>query len=368
MNKKSIVVSGMRPTGRLHLGNYWGALKNWLELQDKHECFFFVVDWHALTTAYCDTGDIRRGCRDMVVDWMTAGLDPEKCCIFEQSMVKEHAELALLLGMITPVGWLLRNPTYKEQLLELYRQKYAGQKENSDTSGKTAKKLAETACCSDADERELAAQSEFSTHGFLGYPVLQAADILIYHGQYVPVGQDQLPHLELSRDIARRFSELYGRGVLTEPQPLLTSVPKVPGIDGRKMSKSYGNAIELGEDSKSLETKIRSMYTDPLKIKLDDKGHPEGCVVYAFHKLYNIAPACVRKETECRNGKIGCVGCKKELFELMSGPIGEFRERRNEYERDPGRIDSILKKGSDRAGEIARRTMETVRRAMKLRE
>ncbi len=344
MSKKNIVVSGMRPTGRLHFGNYWGALKNWLKLQDEYKCFFFVADWHDLTTGYDSTGEIRGDSREMVLDWLTAGLDPEKCCIFEQSKVTEHAELALLLGMITPVNWLSSNPTYKEQLHELYCRKYAGQEKSKE----------------DAD------RSELSTYGFLGYPVLQAADILIYRGKYVPVGQDQLPHLELARDIARRFSEFYGNGVLTEPQPLLTSIPKVPGIDGRKMSKSYGNAIEIGEDLKSMEGKVMRMYTDPTKIKANDKGHPPGCVVYAFHKLYN--PGHAKRENECKNGEVGCVACKKELCRFLSGPINEFSRRRTEYEKNPARVDAILKKGNADAKKIAAQTMETVRRAMKLRE
>lgn len=359
--KKKIVLSGMRPTGRLTLGNYWGALKNWLELQDKHECFFFVADWHALTTGYDRTENIRSNTTEMVIDWLAAGLDPEKCCIFRQSMVMEHAELALMLGMITPVSWLLRNPTYKEQLLELYRQKYAGQKKNAEPAGKMAKTLAETV--SGADEEEIAAQSELSTHGFLGYPVLQAADILTYHADLVPVGQDQLPHLELTRDIARRFSDIYGQEILKEPHHLLTSAPKVPGLDGRKMSKSYGNFIEMGEDLKSLEEKIKRMYTDPLKARATDKGHPDGCVVCAFHKLYN--PDYKKRWGQCEKGETGCVACKKELFTLMSAPISEFSRKRKEY--SPALAESVLEKGSARAREIAAVTMQSVRKAMRLR-
>ena len=357
--KKEIVLSGVRPTGRLHVGHYWGVFTKWLELQEKYECFFVIVDWHSLTTAYEKTAGIKDSIKDMVIDWLALGLDPEKCCIFKQSDVKEHAELALLLGMITPVSWLLRNPTYKEQLLELYRQKYAGQKAQF-SAGKTAKALAET--LSGADEEELAAQSEISTHGFLGYPVLQAADILLYRAGYVPVGQDQLAHLELTRDIARRFSDIYGGGVLIEPKSLVTASAKIPGIDGRKMSKSYGNSIALGEDVKSLEAKIRQMYTDASKIRLNDKGHPEGCVVFAFHRLYN--PGYAARENQCKNGEIGCSACKNELFKFMAKSAVEFNDRRKKYEDNEKLADSILEKGAQKARNTAPVVMESVRKAM----
>ncbi|HOW89330.1 MAG TPA: tryptophan--tRNA ligase, partial [Elusimicrobiales bacterium] len=316
MEKRKIVVSGMRPTGRLHLGNYWGALKNWVDLQDKYDCWFFVADWHALTTTHGSAG-FRAGARLMVQDWLAAGLDPEKCVIFRQSDVPQHAELYLLLGMITPVSWLLRNPTFKEQLLELHKQRYKGQEDKMKAAGGASRTLLEAHSGGDED---LAVHSELSTYGFLGYPVLQAADILLYNADYVPVGKDQLPHLELTREIARRFGHIFGPAgkapLLTVPEPLLTASPLVPGLDGRKMSKSYGNSIELAEEPASLEGKIKRMYTDPSRVHAGDKGHPEGCVVCAFHRIYNPDRDAV--EAECRAGSRGCGACKKELFGLMN--------------------------------------------------
>jgi tryptophanyl-tRNA synthetase len=350
------VVSGMRPTGRLHLGNYWGALRNWVELQDKYRCFFFIADWHALTTAE-DTVGLRDNTRLLVVDWLTAGLDPEKCVIFRQSDVKEHAELALLMGMMTPISWLLRNPTFKDQLQELYKARYKGQEDKMRKAEGVTKALAE-AHGHEADD--MALHSDMATYGFLGYPVLQAADIALYGAEFVPVGRDQLPHLELSREIVRRFNRAAGKPVLTEPEPLLTSSPMVPGLDGRKMSKSYGNAIELGEDPKSAEAKIKKMFTDPKKIKADDPGHPEGCVVCAFHKLYNAD--WKKQEDDCRTGKTGCGGCKKLLTELMEKEIGVFRARRAELEAS-GKVDEVLAAGAARARAVADRKMAAASKA-----
>ncbi len=350
MENKKVVVSGMRPTGRLHLGNYWGALKNWVGLQEKYDCYFFAADWHALTTGHDKADDIPENTRLLVVDWLTAGLDPAKCVIFRQSDIKEHAELYLLLGMITPVSWLLRNPTFKEQLFELHKRKYKGQEDKMKSAdGSASKKLLEAHA---GEGEDLATHSDLSTYGFLGYPVLQAADILLYKADYVPIGKDQLPHLELTREIARRFNHSAGSPVLTEPDALLTSSPSVPGLDGRKMSKSYGNAIELAEEPKSLEAKIKKMYTDPSKIKVDDKGHPEGCVVCAFHKIYNpgwaarVEAADTAPEAECRSGAIGCGACKKQLFELMNKAMEEFRVRRRAYENDKVGVDKILETGN----------------------
>ena len=340
MDNKKIVVSGMRPTGRLHLGNYWGALKNWVDLQDKYQCYFFVADWHALTTGHDKADSIPENTRLMVQDWLAAGLDPAKCVIFRQSDIKEHAELYLLLGMITPVSWLLRNPTFKEQLLELHKQKYKGQEDRMKTAEGASKKLLEA----HAGDGELATHSELSTYGFLGYPILQAADILLYMADYVPIGKDQLPHLELTREIARRFNHAFGSPVFREPDALLTATPSVPGIDGRKMSKSYGNTIELAEEPKSLEAKIKKMYTDPLKIKVDDKGHTEGCVVCAFHRIYN--PDSALQETACRAGAIGCGACKKQLFELMNKAMEEFRVRAKAYDNAPASVDKLLEGGN----------------------
>ncbi|MBI4249831.1 MAG: tryptophan--tRNA ligase [Elusimicrobia bacterium] len=333
---RQIVVSGMRPTGRLQLGNYWGALKNWVELQDRCECYFIVVDWHALTTSYRDSKNLRSHCREMVLDWLAAGLDPEKCVMFVQSQVKEHAELHLLLSMIVPTPWLLRNPTVKEQAREM-------------------------GLIQDGSDNEVS-KIDF---GHLGYPVLQAADIMLYRGTHVPVGEDQLPHLELSREIARRFNSIYGE-TLPEPQALLTPAPKVPGLDGRKMSKSYDNSIELGETAASLEAKIRRMFTDPKKVRQNDKGHPEGCVVYAMHKLYS--PFAATREQECRDGAVGCVQCKKDLAGSMEAAIAPFREKRRQWEARPGAVDEILESGRKKAQAAAEKTMAQVRRAMHLTE
>lgn len=345
--KKPVVVSGARPTGRLHLGNYWGTLKNWVELQSKYDCYFFVADWHALTTGADKSESIAENTREMVLDWLALGLDPARCVFFRQSDVKAHAELALLLGMVTPISWLLRNPTFKEQLQELHKAKYKGQEDKMKKAEGVTKQLAEA---HGHDAEELALHSDMAVLGFLGYPVLQAADVLLYDARFVPIGKDQLPHLEISRDIARRYNHVFGTAILCEPEPLFTSAPLVPGVDGRKMSKSYGNTIFLGEDAKSLEAKVKKMYTDPLKVKLDDKGHPEGCVVCAFHKLYN--PDWKTREAECREGKIGCGACKKQLIELMEKEVGAFRERRAALAASV-KVEEVLAAGAARARAVA---------------
>ncbi|MBU2575389.1 MAG: tryptophan--tRNA ligase [Elusimicrobia bacterium] len=379
--KKKIVVSGIRPTGKLHLGNYWGALKNWVELQEKYDCWFFIADWHALTTGHEKSEEFRSLTREIVLDWLAAGLDPARCVMFRQSDIKSHAELSLLLGMITPVSWLLRNPTFKEQLQELYKQKYKGQEDKMKKAEGVTRQLAE-AHGHDCDE--LALQSDMATYGFLGYPVLQAADILMYGAHYVPVGKDQLPHLELTREIARRFNHVFGGELLRAPEPLLTPAPVVPGLDGRKMSKSYGNTIEMGEDPKSVEAKINKMFTDPTKIHKDDEGHPDGCVVAAFHRLYNPdwpsevvcettgsaedvleMNICIQ-EVSCKRGTIGCGACKKHLFKLMSKPLAQFRERRAAYEGDAARVETILAEGGQKAGAAASALMVRLNRTVKL--
>ncbi|MEW6041753.1 MAG: tryptophan--tRNA ligase [Elusimicrobiota bacterium] len=359
MNEKT-VLSGMRPTGRLHLGNYWGALKNWIALQNEYKCHFFIADWHALTTDLEKTRDIEENSRLMVIDWLACGMDPQKCVIFRQSDIKEHAELYLLLGMVTPISWLLRNPTFKEQLMELYEQKYKGQEDKIKKSNGFTKKFVEIHSSSEEDSL---IYSDLSNYGFLGYPVLQAADILMYNADFVPVGKDQVPHLELTREIARRFNNIFETKILKEPLPILTDSANVPGIDGRKMSKSYGNAIELGEELKSLESKTKQMYTDPQKIRKNDKGHPEGCVVFAFHKLYN--PDWQKRKLECRDGLIGCVACKQELFKIMSSSIEEFRTKRLEYEKDTSVIAEILREGAKKAKEIACKTITKVNEVIK---
>ena len=360
MKRTDVVFSGMRPTGRLHLGNYWGALKNWVDLQERYPCFFSVVDWHMLTTGYDDTSALRANVSEMVLDWLAAGLDPAKCVIFKQSDVPEHAELALMLSMVTPLGWLENNPTWKEQLQELAKTKH---EQASEGAAKAATAV--------AAKGATAAQHELRTYGFLGYPVLQAADILLYHGTKVPVGQDQLPHVELSREIARKFNHVFGE-VFAEPQPLLTPTPKVPGTDSRKMSKSYGNAIDIYEVEKSLDKKIKSMYTDPTRKAATDPGHPlpclenpPGCSVYALHKLYADTDFYMKRGDECRAGALGCGACKKDLFGEMSGPFAEFRKRRESF--TAAQVDAILAQGAEKARSVAKTTMTEVRRAMRLR-
>jgi tryptophanyl-tRNA synthetase len=327
-SKTKIILSGMRPTGKLHLGNYWGALSRWLDLQkdSNYQCFYMVADLHALTTGYQDTKDIKPNIEEMVLDWLASGLDPKQSVIFQQSHVTEHAELSLLLSMITPLGWLERIPTYKEQLREL-------------------------------------AGREIATHGFLGYPVLQSADILLYKAQAVPVGEDQLSHLELCQDIARRFNHIYGP-VFPEPKALLGKTPKVPGLDGRKMSKSYGNSVELTDTPEVLWQKISQMYTDPLKIRATDPGHPEGCTVCAFHRIYN--PDFEKREQECREGKIGCMASKKMLAALMEPSLKEIQARRAELQKNPRIVQEVLEDGNKRARAVARETLAEVKKAMGL--
>ncbi|MBI5239664.1 MAG: tryptophan--tRNA ligase [Elusimicrobia bacterium] len=355
-DRREVVVSGMRPTGRLHIGNHWGALRNWVSLMDRYDCYFFVADWHMLTTGYADTAALRANVREMVLDWLAAGLDPARSVIFRQSDVPEHAELAVLLGMVTPLSWLENNPTWKEQLQELSKTKLSKAADGEDHK---------------AAEGEAASRYEIRTFGFLGYPVLQAADILLYRGSRVPVGQDQLPHLELSREIARKFNHVYGP-VLVEPQPLLTQTPKVPGTDGRKMSKSYGNTVDIYETADTLKAKVMSMYTDPTKIRKDDPGHPEpcpenppGCSVYALHKLYTTGWEKIGED--CRAGRLGCVADKKHLLESLDGPFSAFRKARESYAARPEKVDELLAEGARKASAAARSTLDQVRRAMRLR-
>lgn len=319
------ILSGMRPTGRLHLGNLLGALKNWVELQEDHEGYYMVADWHMLTTDYHETGALRASVREMMLDFLAAGLDPRKSVIFLQSHVKAHAELYLLLSMTVPLSWLERNPTYKEQL------------------------------------RELKAR-EIRTHGFLGYPVLQAADILLYRGEGVPVGEDQEAHLELTREIARRFNHLYG-AVFPEPQTLKSPTPKIPGVDRRKMSKSYGNTIDLGDRGEALKQKVMGMFTDPRKIRKDDPGNPDGCVVYAFHRVYTQEEA-PQIEQDCRAGSIGCVACKKSLLARMAPALEPLWRRRDALKKED--VDGLLEEGCQKARIEAEKTLHLVRRAMKL--
>ena len=392
------VVSGMRPTGQLHLGNYHGALANWVELQYKYECFFFVADWHALTTGYEDTAAFKCNAHEVIVDWLGAGLNPAACTIFIQSRVPEHAELHLILSMVTPVSWLERVPTYKDQIEQL-------------------------------KDRDL------STYGFLGYPLLQSADILMYRPEFVPVGEDQVAHVEITREIARRFNNIYGRepdfesriaaavkrlgsrnaahytelrrrfqeqgnaealaeartlvesgarltvadrerligyltgggrGILPEPGALLTKSPKVPGLDGRKMSKSYGNTIGLREEPASVEKKLRAMQTDPARVRRSDPGDPDKCPVWDLHKIYSTDETRDWVQKGCRTAGIGCLDCKKPMIESVLKELAAIRERAREFEENPDLVRAIVDEGCERAREAARATMDEVRAAVGL--
>lgn len=320
------IVSGMQPTGMLHLGNLEGALRNWIKLQDEYETLVFVADWHALTTLYEHPDDIAGYTKELVIDFIAAGMDPSKSIIFRQSDIKEHAELHLLLSMVTPVSWLERVPTYKEK----------------------------------RDELDLTSTS----YGLLGYPVLQAADILIYKANAVPVGRDQLPHLELTREIARRFNNIYGQ-IFPEPDALLTETPVLIGLDGRKMSKSYNNTILISDPPEVIEAKVMSMYTDPTKIYKCDPGHPETCPLYSLHLLYNKEES-TRVERECRLGMLGCVQDKKDLAKALIEALAPIHARRRELEQHPGEITNILDDGAKRARAIAQDTMEQIRAVMRI--
>jgi tryptophanyl-tRNA synthetase len=392
------VVSGMRPTGRLHLGNYHGALANWVALQHDFECFFFVADWHALTTAYENTEDIRANTHEVIIDWLAAGLDPSACTFFVQSRVPEHAELHLILSMVTPLSWLERVPTYKDQIAQLK-------------------------------------DKDLGTYGFLGYPLLQAADILVYRPEFVPVGEDQVAHVEITREIARRFNNVFGREpdfrarvsdaigrlgpddgarfqalrrkyqehgdtealasarriveraagidtadrerllgdlegggrvVLPEPSALLTKAPKVPGLDGRKMSKSYGNTIGMREDPAAVEKKLKAMRTDPARVRRTDPGDPDKCPVWDLHKIYSDAPTQAWVQQGCRSAGIGCLDCKKPVITAVLAQLEGFRERARKFEEDPSLIRDVLSEGCKRARDAARATMDEVREAIRL--
>ena len=397
-SKNRRVVSGMRPTGRLHLGNYHGALANWVELQYKYECYFFVADWHALTTAYENTEDLQANATEVIVDWLAAGLNPSACTFFIQSRIPEHAELHLILSMITPVSWLERVPTYKDQIEQLK-------------------------------------DKDLSTYGFLGYPLLQGADILIYRPAYVPVGEDQVAHVEITREVARRFNNVFGREpdfesrvasavkrlgsrsggqydelrrkfqehgdaealakaraliesgksltvadrerllgylegggrvVLSEPAVLLTKTPKVPGLDGRKMSKSYGNTIAMREEPASVEKKLKAMKTDPARARRTDPGDPDKCPVWDLHKIYSDDATQAWVQAGCRSAGIGCLDCKKPVIESVLKQLKGFRERAREFEENPELVRGIVADGCERAREVARATMSEVREAVGL--
>jgi tryptophanyl-tRNA synthetase len=357
-SKKGRVLSGMRPTGKLHLGNYVGALRNWVGLQDEYDCFFFIADWHALTTDYADTRAVKQNSLEVMIDYLAAGLDPERSTLFIQSHVLQHAELHLLFSMITPLGWLERVPSYKEQ-------------------------------------RENLKDRNLGTYGFLGYPLLQAADILIYQADFVPVGEDQVPHVELTREVARRFNQFYPPGkwvscptdeaeeihngipvkrrprynkkfVFPEPKPLLTPSPKLPGTDGRKMSKSYNNTILLSEPEASLRQKLKTMVTDPARIRRTDPGNPDVCPVGDLHKIFSTTETMAKVYEGCRSAGIGCIECKQWASDSLWRVLGPMQERRQKYEANPKLAWDILEEGSTKARAVAEATMVEAREAANL--
>jgi tryptophanyl-tRNA synthetase len=317
----------MRPTGKLHLGHYWGVLQNWVAMQDEYECFFMVADWHALTSEWKKPRAIPGNTREIVADWIAAGIDPEKSTIFVQSAVPQHAELHLILSCYTPLGWLERVPTYKEAQQQL-------------------------------------AEKGVDNYAFLGYPVLQAADILLYKGNAVPVGEDQLPHLELTREIVRRFNSNVGQEVFPEPAAKLTPTPRLMGLDNRRMSKSFGNTIDLSEDLASVERKVKGMFTDPNRKKRSDPGNPSVCNVFAFHGMLNSKERHSKIEVDCKSAQIGCVECKAELAGKMLDWLRPMQERRAQLLAQPGKLEDLLSRGNARAGAVAAQTMKEVREAV----
>jgi len=329
-NQRKRVLSGMRPTGKLHLGNYVGALQNWVGMQNQYECYFCVVDWHALTTDYADTSRVKENSIEVLFDWLAAGLDPERCTMFMQSHVPQHAELHLLFSMITPLAWLERVPSYKEQQANL-------------------------------------TEKDLNTYGFLGYPLLQAADILVYKGNFVPVGEDQVPHVELTREIARRFNMFYkleGAAVFPEPQPLLTRTPKLPGTDGRKMSKSYGNTIMMADPEPVVRQKLKTMVTDPARVRRSDPGNPDVCPVGDLHRIFSDKATIAKVYEGCRSAGIGCIECKGWVADALVNILNPMQERRKKYEENPRLAWDILEAGSARARQVAEATMTEVREAM----
>ena len=327
------VLSGMRPTGKLHIGHYFGALVNWLKMQREFDCFFFIADWHALTSDYADTSRVKEYTLDLAMDWLACGLDPVRATLFVQSHIPEHAELNLLLGMVTPLGWLYRVPSYKEQ-------------------------------------RENIKDKDLDTFGFLGYPVLQSADIVMYKANYVPVGEDQVAHVELTREIVRRFNNFYplpeGRAVFPEPEAYLTPTPRLPGLDGRKMSKSYGNAILLSEPEADMRKKIATMMTDPARARRADKGNPELCPVFDYHKVVSTPEVMAWADQGCRTAGIGCLECKRAMADGLMQVLRPIQERRRQYEEQPRRAWQVLEEGDQRARRVAGATMDDVREATHL--
>ena len=321
------VLSGMQPSGLMHLGNLLGALENWKSLQAQYECYFFVADWHAMSTNYADTSRINEFTQELLIDWLAAGIDPNRATVFVQSSIPEHAILHLLLSMIVPIPWLERNPTYKEK-------------------------------------REEIKEKDLSTYGFLGYPVLQAADILLYKPDIVPVGKDQLPHLELTREIGRRFNNLYSP-VFPEPKEHLTQFPKVMGTDGRKMSKSYGNTINLSDTEPVVRQKLKTMVTDPARVRRTDKGNPDVCPVFDFHKIYSSADVVKQVDQDCRTAAIGCIDCKRQVADAMVERYGPMWDKRATIRQHPEHIQEMVEEGRKRASQVANQTMQEVKTAMK---
>lgn len=331
LNKKKIVVSGIRPTGKMHLGNYHGAVKNWVKLQDEYDCYFFIADLHALTTHYSKTIHIKQDTQKLLEDLLTVGLNPKSCKIFIQSHIREHIELSFLLSTITPVSWLERVPTYKDQ----------------------QKKLQEL---------------DLSTYGFLGYPVLQTADVLLYGAEFVPVGEDQTSHIELTREIARRFNYIFSpnKQVLSEPQVLLSNSPKLIGTDGQKMSKSYNNTITIAEDAKSIEKKIKTMPTDPARIKRNDCGNPDRCPVWQLHKIYSNKKVQSWVDNGCKTAAIGCIDCKTALLDFIEQEQKPFREQAEIYKNNTNLINNYLKENTEQASILAKKTLLDVKNAMSI--
>jgi len=326
--KRKRIVSGMRSTGRMHLGHLHGALENWKRLTKEYDCYYFIADWHALTSDYADTSRLREYARDIIIDWISVGLDPNIATFFVQSQILEHAELHLIFSMITPLAWLERNPTYKEQLREL-------------------------------------TQKDIYTYGFLGYPVLQAADILMYKANGVPVGEDQAPHVELTREIARRFNHIFGE-VFPVPDLLLAPTSKLLGLDRRKMSKSYGNAIMLSDDANTVRTKVSQMITDPQRARKSDPGDPSICNVFSFHEFYTETDDVRQIEADCRSATIGCVECKKRMAESLNQAMEPLRQKRRELEDRPDTVRDIIAEGTNRARDVAQQTMQEVRDVVRI--
>lgn len=327
--KKQRLVSGIQPTGKMHLGNYLGAVSNWVQLQHTYYAYFLIVDLHALTTVYDNPAKLREDKLNLAIDLLASGIDPEACCLYYQSDVPEHSELHLILSMLTPLPWLERVPSYKSKLQDLH-------------------------------------EKDLNTYGFLGYPVLQAADIMLFNAQHVPVGEDQLPHLELAREIARRFNHLYKTDFFHEPQAQLTHFPVLPGLDGRKMSKSYANTIPISSSEDEVPKSVMSMLTDPNRKRRHDTGNPDICPVFAYHKIYNNADRITLINQTCRTAELGCVDCKKELAATLNATLTDFRSRRVHFANDIGEVQNILKKGAEKARNEAALTLQSVRKIIGL--